>query len=100
MILGLSHEKGAITELLLFIISSCGLTVLKTVASCSFNDNFLAETEAVMFILLISNGALSPPLLPFLTETLRYQGNPLLESSVSLELVIMFSSKSQSEYNI
>lgn len=51
MILGLSHEKGAITELLLFIISSCGHTVLRTVASCSFNDNFLAETEAVMFIL-------------------------------------------------
>ena len=49
---------------------------------------------------VISNSALSPPLLPFLTETLKYQGNLLLKSSVSLESAIMFSSKSQPECNI
>lgn len=70
------------------------------VAFCYFKNSFPAETETMIFYTVISNSALAPPVLLFLTKTLKYQGNALLASSVSLEPVIMFSSKSQPEYNI
>lgn len=89
------QQKGLRTESLLFMISSCGHTALKTVVPYSFRDNFLAETEAVMFILWYQT-------VPFLLHSHHSHWNCKISGKftarVCLAAVRLFSSKSWSEY--